>query len=349
MNENTLNQTQDLEKTLQKILEPLIKRLEILEQQQQNTNDHPEKSTNDRPIKITTTATNNQRSPKKTPRARTREFMPEGLYLPELDYLVYITRQRGEFFTTRYQTNKPDTLDMKNGGRAVKKGLVAYYGVEAHGGSVNYVDTVRHSIIIPSTTLAEDIVNKYGMDYVQDFRESGAKTRYMPAVMNRNHGNSATRSAQNANQCTREFNWLVGGGTGLGGTGLLGGGSIDAGLLGGVSTASFLQVINNTREHWLKYQTPYAKSLRIIDEADMMTLLDALEAWGRGEENEWGQENAKPIGQPIGWQVVIDSAGNKVDELKADGSHVLPDADPVNYWEKTNFIPLSPLKVRPLW
>jgi hypothetical protein len=344
-----------LEKTVAMMMDEIKKLTHQIESLQQNAQQSAQQSASHQPIKITATAaattattdTNNQRSPRKSPRAKTREFMPEGLYLPELDYLVYITRQRGEFLSTRYASE--NTLNMRNAGIAARKGIVSYYGVEAHGGAVNYVETVRHSIIIPSAALIEDVKNKYCIDHKQDFRAEGASTMYLPCVMNRNKGNSATERAEKAAKSAYTFNWLVGGGTGLGGAGLLGGGSIDAGLLGGVSTASFLQVINNTREHWLKYQTPYAKSLRIIDEADMMTLLDALEAWGRGEENEWGQESAKPIGQPIGWQVVIDSAGNKVDELKADGSHVLPDADPVNYWEKTNFIPLSPLKVRPLW
>jgi hypothetical protein len=46
--------------------------------------------------------------------------------------------------------------------------------------------------------------------------------------------------------------------------------------------------------------------------------------------------------------VVLDSAGNKVDTVRADGSYVNEDADPVNYWEKTNYLPLSPLKIRPI-
>jgi hypothetical protein len=253
---------QDREKMLEKTVAMMMDEIKKLTHQIENLQQNAQQSTNHQPIKITTaTDTNNQRSPRKSPRAKTREFMPEGLYLPELDYLVYITRQRGEFLSTRYASE--NTLNMRNAGIAARKGIVSYYGVEAHGGAVNYVETVRHSIIIPSAALIEDVKNKYCIDHKQDFRAEGASTMYLPSIMNRNKGNSATERAEKAAKSAYTFNWLVGGGTGLGGAGLLGGGSIDAGLLGGVSTASFLQVINNTREHWLKYQTPYAKSLRI--------------------------------------------------------------------------------------
>jgi hypothetical protein len=75
-----------------------------------------------------------------------------------------------------------------------------------------------------------------------------------------------------------------------------------------------------------------------------------MEAWARNVQND---EDYEKIGESIidwqsEWQVVLDSAGNKVDTVRADGSYVNEDADPVNYWEKTNYLPLSPLKIRPI-
>jgi hypothetical protein len=273
-------------------------------------------------------------------RAKVVGRLPEGIYLPEIDYLVHITRTRGEFFSARYSVGS-GSLIMKNASIAAKNGAMAYYGVEAHGGNVHYVEELRHDIIIPSAALSADITEKYGVSFKQDFRVTEAKTLYLPAVMNRNRGNSATDIGSTANKSAYAINWLRGGNVGMG--------VKDTGVHG-VSVANFLKVIENTREHWHNYQTAYERSLRIIEEADFMHLLNTMEAWARNVQND---EDYEKIGESIidwqsEWQVVLDSAGNKVDTVRADGSYVNEDADPVNYWEKTNYLPLSPLKIRPI-
>lgn len=267
-------------------------------------------------------------------------YLPEGIYLPEIDYLVYITRLRGEFFSTRYIAD--GRLNMKNASIAAKKGTMAYYGVEAHGGNVNYSETLKHDIIIPSSALREDIYTKYEIDFKQDFRITEAKTVYLPAVMNRNRGNSTVETSARANQSAYTINWLRGGNVGMG--------AKDTGVHG-VSIARFIKVIENTREHWYNYQTAYERSLRIMEEADFMHLLNTMEAWARDVQNTHDEESYEKIGEGImdwqsDWQVVQDSAGNVVDTLRADGSYINEDADPMNYWEKTNYLPLAPKKIK---
>lgn len=271
-------------------------------------------------------------------KAKVGGHLPDGIYLPEIDYLVHITRTRGEFFSARYIAD--GRLNMKNAGIAAKNGAMSYYGVEAHGGNVQYIEQLRHDIVIPSSALREDIYTKYEIDFRQDFRINESKTMYLPAVMNRNRGNSAVETAARANQSAYTINWLRGGSVGVG--------AKDTGVHG-VSVAKFLKVIENTREHWHNYQTAYERSLRIIEEADFMRLLNTMEAWARNvQDGGFEKVGESIIDWQSEWQVVLDSAGNKVDTMRADGSYVNEDADPVNYWEKANYLPLSPQKIRPI-
>lgn len=287
---------------------------------------------------------NDQKPRPSRKKAKAGGHLPDGIYLPEIDYLVYITRLRGEFFSARYSLDSGG-LKMKNAGIAAKKGTMAYYGVEAHGGDVNYYETLKHDIVIPSATLLADITEKYGVSFKQDFRITEAKTMYLPAIMNRNRGNSAVETSARANQSAYTINWLRGGNVGMG--------AKDTGVHG-VSIARFIKVIENTREHWYNYQTAYERSLRIMEEADFMHLLNTMEAWARDVQdgqNTHDEESYEKIGEGImdwqsDWQVVQDSAGNVVDTLRADGSYINEDADPMNYWEKTNYLPLAPRKIK---
>ncbi len=163
------------------------------------------------------------------------------IYLPELDYLLWITHSREEF-----------RLGAKSGDRAVYKkpehkpnefkSTYGYRLTENNGALIEY--------IIPSPSLREDLTFLYGVRYQDDFRFVHTKTMYAKGVLMRSTGYECPGNTACA--VFREPRGKQ------------------------LASKELTHLIQNTKQHW-SAQTDEQKRMRIVDEEEMERILNRLE------------------------------------------------------------------------
>ena len=171
----------------------------------------------------------------------TSAYYPHGsLYLPELDYLIWVTRLRGEFRRGFYNVQGAMKL---NATRARPDPSTAgtpdsmIYGYEITG-----YQGKSHDIVFPSTALFRDVSMQYGVEPKQDYRlNPRAQSFYMKGVMDAGNANAPYKT--NASCYTLN-------------------------LLTPLSDA----VLDATEQYWQDI-TPEEEAVRIISRADMLRLI----------------------------------------------------------------------------
>ena len=163
------------------------------------------------------------------------------IFLPEIDYIVYATRLRGELRTARYTMGQGLTQN-------ARVSDAPYYAVHAFGGSEapGYEHTLKEAVLIPSAALKRDVSTQYQVHHNLDYRlHAGSKTFYIKGVMD---GMNNDPVKANANCYGVDMRVPI-----------------------------TPKVIYNTRQHWHN-QSQYEKDMRIVTEDTMMQLLDKLES-----------------------------------------------------------------------
>lgn len=162
------------------------------------------------------------------------------IYLPELDYLLWITQLRDEFREGQKSGGKMAYAPKANTKSTDKPKII-------YGYLIADIDTTPRQIVctIPAASVRQDLTFQYGMRYQDDFRYAGTQAVYARGVYDRNTGGEISGTASCA-----IFN----------------------------KTTSFKvkDLIQNTKQHW-HAQTDEQKRMRIVDEEEMDRILDKLE------------------------------------------------------------------------
>jgi hypothetical protein len=175
------------------------------------------------------------------PKPNSPSFNPEkyALFLPEVDYFIRQCQQQRQLrqcgFTASGEVRTPnhkDSYDWSN----------PWVGFDIQG---KVQGTWQHHVYIPSATLKADVSAPYDTNYSYDYRvKAGARTVYMPGVMDRTKGNLPSKR----NLSVRIINWTA---------------PIDR------------EVIDATRVYWESMPDDGGNS--IVTKATMMDLLDRME------------------------------------------------------------------------
>jgi len=172
---------------------------------------------------------------------RSSSLYDEGVYYPEIDYMLHTLRQNQSLREGRYKGNSVTTTNARAGSEAY--GLEVYGGSEAYG----YEHTLKHHIILPSANIRLDMQN-YEIEYKNDYRTvaaGGSSSHYMRGVTDLKTGEVIKNSS-----ASYKFD-----------------------LLAPLTPA----ILHNTRDQW-KRMGAREKSVRIVSEETMMRLLDAFES-----------------------------------------------------------------------
>ena len=166
---------------------------------------------------------------------------PEGVYLPEVDYMIYTLLQNGLLREGRYKGNSMSVVNARSGDIA--------YGYDVHGGSeaFGYEHTLKRHVLLPSANLKIDL-QVYEIEYKNDYRTvavGGSSAYYMRGVMDLKSGEVIKNSA-----AAYKFD-----------------------LLAPLTPA----ILHNTRDQW-KRMGDREKAMRIVSEDTMMRLLNAFES-----------------------------------------------------------------------
>lgn len=167
---------------------------------------------------------------------------PNGsLYLPELDYLVWVTRLRGEFRRGFYNVqgamklNAANTTNANSSTTGAPDSMIYGYEITGYQGK-------SHDVIFPSAALFRDVSIQYGVEPKQDYRlNPRAQSFYMKGVMDAGNANAPYKT--NASCYTLN-------------------------LLTPLSDA----VLDATEQYWQDI-TPEEEAVRIISRADMLRLI----------------------------------------------------------------------------
>lgn len=171
----------------------------------------------------------------------TLRLYDEGVYLPEVDYMIYALIQNGLLREGRYRGVSVSTVNAKAG--------ALVYGLDVHGGSeaLGYEHTLKHHVLLPSSNLKIDL-QSYEIEYKNDYRTvavGGSASYYMRGVTDLKTGEAIKNSA-----ASYKFD-----------------------LLAPLTPA----ILHNTRDQW-KRMSEREKALRIVSEETMMRLLSAFES-----------------------------------------------------------------------
>lgn len=165
---------------------------------------------------------------------------PDGVYYPEIDYLVWMRRLLEELRVGRYHLG---------GGiktyQEARSGWV--YAVLIEGGS-HALNNAYTDLVIPSATLRRDLGIPHEVDWKQSYNNAGSSAKYMRGVLDGNIDINAEEKIKNS-AATYTFK---------------------------LSQPITQQVINNTRDQWNR-MPPEEEQLRIVSRSTMMALLDAFE------------------------------------------------------------------------
>lgn len=170
-----------------------------------------------------------------TIRPQTTSFAP--LFLPELDYLIWLTKLRGEF-----------RVGTKVGGRAHYKTPLPTQNAPniLYGYNITDLDIEppEHTYTVPSPTLRRDLTFLYGVSYKDDFRYLRTSTEYAGGVTSGEE--IITKSTSCAVFRTKEL-----------------------------TDEELETIIRNTKQQW-NAQSEEAKRIRIVDDEGMEEILKQL-------------------------------------------------------------------------
>lgn len=172
---------------------------------------------------------------------RSSTIYDEGVYYPEVDYMLYSLINSQMLREGRYKGNSVTTTNARTG--------TEVYGLEVHGGSeaLGYEHTIKHHVILPSSNIRLDL-QAYEIEYKNDYRTvavGGASSHYLRGITDLKTGDPIKNSA-----ASYKFD-----------------------LLAPLTPA----IIHNTRDQW-KRMGAREKAMRIVSEETMTRLLSAFEA-----------------------------------------------------------------------
>ena len=171
---------------------------------------------------------------------KTARLYPDGVYYPELDYLVWMRKAVGEMRTGRYHLGG----GIKTYGDA-RSGWV--YAVLIEGGS-HALNNAFTDLVIPSATLRRDLGIPHEVDWKQSYNNAGSSAKYMRGVLDGNMDVSKEEKIRNS-AATYTFR---------------------------LTQPLTQQVINNTRDQWNR-MPPEEEAMRIVSRSTMEALLSAFE------------------------------------------------------------------------
>lgn len=97
---------------------------------------------------------------------------PEGLYIPELDYLLYAHKILGEIREARYHLGRNIRTVREADNSDFPYGILVLQGMECS------------DFILPSATLRRDIAVPYDIDFKVSYNSQGSASRYIPGILN---------------------------------------------------------------------------------------------------------------------------------------------------------------------
>lgn len=172
---------------------------------------------------------------------RSSTIYDEGVYYPEIDYMLFTLRNNQMLREGRYKGNSVTSTNARTGEDV--------YGLEVYGGSEapGYEHTVKHHVILPSSNLRLDL-QTYEIEYKNDYRTvaaGGASSHYLRGVTDLKTGEAIKNAA-----ASYKFD-----------------------LLAPLTPA----VLHNTKDQW-KRMSAREKAVRIVSEETMSRLLSAFES-----------------------------------------------------------------------
>lgn len=165
---------------------------------------------------------------------------PDGVYYPELDYLVWMRSFVSEMRGGRYH--------LGGGIKTYSDARSGYaYAVLIEGGSYA-LNNAYTDLVIPSATLRRDIGIPHDVDWKQAYNNAGSSAKYMRGVLDGNMDVTKEEKIKNS-AATYTFR---------------------------LTHPLTKIVINNTRDQWDR-MTPEEEAMRIVSRSTMEALLNAFE------------------------------------------------------------------------